>query len=122
MGTCGVTEEQHNSALSCLGKKFSVVYKRKPCEVNIRTYNTVILKLWKANMNIQFTTGVYAMLTCLTSYLCKPEHAMSELMKKASKEAYGKDVREKMHSIGDIFLTKREVSTHEAIKEYCLYL
>ena len=62
------------------------------------------------------------MLTYLTSYLCKPEHAMSELMKKASKEAYGKDVREKMHSIGDIFLTKREVSTHEAIKEYCLYL
>ena len=121
-GECGVTEEQYNSALSCLGKKFSVVYKRKPCEVNIRTYNTVILKLWKANMNIQFTTGVYAMLTCLTSYLCKPEHAMSELMKKASKEAYGKDVTGKMHSIGDIFLTKREVSTHEAIKEYCLYL
>ena len=58
-------------------------------------------------MNIQFVTGVYAMLTYLTSYLCKPEHTMSELMKKASKGAYGKDIRGEMHSIGNIFLTKR---------------
>ena len=47
-------------------------------------------------MNIEFVTGVYAMLTYITSYLCKPEHTMSELMKKASKEAYGKDLG-KMH-------------------------
>ena len=37
-------------------------------------------------------------------------------MKKASKEAYGKDIKGKMLSIGNTFLTKREVSTHEAIK------
>ena len=80
------------------GKNVSVVYKRKSCEVNIRTYNTVILKLWKANMNIQFVIGVYKMVTYLTSYLCKPEHTMSELTKKASEEAYGKDIRGKMHS------------------------
>ena len=94
----------------------TIIYKRKPCEVNIGPYNTVILMLLKANMNIQFVTGVYAMLTYLTSYLCKPEHTMSELMKKASKEAYGKDIRGKMHSIGNVFITKREVSTHEAVK------
>ena len=51
------------------------------------------------------------------SYLCKPEHAMSELMKKASKEAYGKDIKGKMLSIGNTFLTKCKVSTHEAIKK-----
>ena len=67
-------------------------------------------------MNTQFVTNVYTMLTYLTAYLCKPEHRMSELMKKVSKEAYGKDIKGKMHSIGNIFLTKREVSTHEAIK------
>ena len=65
------------------GKNVSVLYKRKSCEVNIGTYNSVILKLWKANMNTQFVIGVYAMVTYLTSYLCKPEHAMSELTKKA---------------------------------------
>ena len=46
---CGVTGEQYNSGLICLEKKVSVLYKRKPCKVNIGTYNTVILKLWKAS-------------------------------------------------------------------------
>ena len=56
------------------------------------------------------------MLTYLTSYLCKPGLSMSELMNKASKEAYGKDIKGKMLSIGNTFLTKSKVSTHEAIK------
>ena len=64
-------------------------------------------------MNIQYVTGIYAMLTYLTSYLCKPEHHMSELMKKATKEAYEKSVTDKMRDIGNIFITKREVYTHE---------
>ena len=55
------------------------------------------------------------MLAYRTSYLCKPKHAMSKRMKKASKEAFGEDIS-KLLSIGNTFLTKREVSTHEAIK------
>ena len=66
-------------------------------------------------MNLKFVTGVHAMLTYLTSYLHKPEHAMIELMKKALREAYGKYIKGKMLSIGNTFLTKREISTHEAI-------
>ena len=66
-------------------------------------------------MNIQFVTSVYAMLTYLTSHLSKPEHTMMEHMKKISEEGYGKD-RSKWHSIGNIFLTEREVSKREAIK------
>ena len=57
------------------------------------------------------------MLTYLTSYLCKSEHAVSEIMKKTSKEDYGKDIKGEILSIGNIFLTKREVSTHEAFKK-----
>ena len=60
------------------GKKFSILYKWKPSELNIGPYNTVILKLLKANMNLQFVTGVYAMLMYLTSYLYKPEHTTYE--------------------------------------------
>ena len=56
------------------------------------------------------------MLAYLMSYLCKLEHAVSEFMKKTSKEAYGKDVKGKILSIGNTFLTKHEVSTHEAVK------
>lgn len=53
-------------------KKISIVHKRKQYEVSLRNYNTVILKLLKSNMNIKFVTGVYAMLTYLTSYLSVP--------------------------------------------------
>ena len=42
---------------------------------------------------------------------------MGELLKKASKEAYDKDMRGYMHSIDNIILRKHEVSTHEAIKK-----
>ena len=112
----GVTAEQYDNALGCVGKKIWILHKRRLCEVNIEPYNTVILKLLKSNMNLQFVTRVYAMLTYLTSYLCKPEQTMSKLMKKTSKETYRKDIKGKMLSIDDIFLTKCEVSTREAIK------
>ena len=81
--------------------------------MNIGSYNTVTLKLLKSNMNLQFVTGTYAILGYLTSYLCNPEHAMSKLMKKTSKEAYGKDIKGKMLSTGNTFLTERKVSTHK---------
>ena len=47
---------------------------------------------------------------------------MSELMKKELKEVYGKDIKGKMLSIGNIFLTKCEVSTHEVIKRVLFLL
>ena len=77
--------------------------------------NTVILKLLKSNMNLKFFTGAYAMLTYLT-YLCKPDHIVSEPMRKASKESYGKDIKVKMLSIGNTFLIKHKISTSEAIE------
>ena len=52
---------------------------------------------------MQFIIGVCAMLTYLTSYLCKREHTMRKLMKKAPKETYAQDIRGKTHSIGNIF-------------------
>ena len=65
-------------------------------------------------MNIQFVVGVYGLLTYLTSYLCKPEKDMSELMKKASKEATNKEIRGKLSKIGDVFLAKCEIGILEA--------
>ena len=57
-------------------------------------------------MNLEYVTGIYAMLTYLTSYLCKQKHHMSELMKKASKEAYNKNVKKKTWHIYNVFLTE----------------
>ena len=45
-----ITIEQCGNALGCVGKKVSVVYKRKSCKVKIGPYSTVILKLLKSKM------------------------------------------------------------------------
>ena len=103
----------------------------KPCEANIEPYNTVILKLLKSNVNLQFVTGVYTMLTYQTPYLGKAEHAMTELLKKASKEAYGRYyilkgiiyyiiLKVKCFLLVNTFLTKHKVFTHAAIKRVYL--
>ena len=64
-------------------------------------------------MNILFVTGVYAVLAYLTSYLCKPEHHLWELMKKTIKEVNESGVGHKLGAIGNVFLNKREASFHE---------
>ena len=115
-GRVWVTAEQYDNALEWVKKTVSILYKWKPYEINIGSYNTVILKLLKSNMNLQFVTSVHVILIDLTSYLCNSEHAMTKLIKKTSKEAYGKGIKGKMLSVGKIFLTKCEASTHEAIK------
>ena len=48
-------------------------------------------------------TSVYGLLAYLTSYLCKPEHKASELMKKAGKEASGLGLKEKFRKSGNVF-------------------
>ena len=42
-------------------------------------------------------------------------------MKKASKERYSQDMRGNLHFTGNVFLTKRDIYMHEAIKKV-LYL
>ena len=55
---------------------------------------------------------MYAILSYLTSYLCKLEPAMAEFIKRHHKE----DIIGKIHFIGNMFLTKHELSTHETVK------
>lgn len=64
-------------------------------------------------MDIQYITGVWAFVAYITSYMCKPERTMSELRRNATKEAAS--VKDKLKSIGNVFLKSREVSQHEAI-------
>ena len=116
LDSCGVTCEQYNEALEHSKQKLSLIYKRRPAEKCISPYNPILLNSLKSNMNLQFVTGVYGLLSYLTSYLCKPEKNMSEMMKKALKDSSGKNEMGKMKVIGNVYKTKREVSLAEAVK------
>jgi hypothetical protein len=111
-----VTATQYMTALKTMNSKMCALYKRKPNETMISPYNPILLKLWQANMNIQYVCGVYGLVIYLSEYVCKSEHYMSELMKKASKEAGNATISEQLKPVGKVFLKYREVSLHEAIK------
>lgn len=66
-------------------------------------------------MDIQYILDPYACVAYVTSYLCKAEKTMSELLSKASKEAHLKPVRDKLSLLGNVILTHREILTDEAI-------
>ena len=93
----GMLEDEYYDAIHYIQKKTSVIYKRKPSEVKIGPFSSIILKLLKSKTNLQFATGIHAMLTYLTSYLrnsaSQSSSYMSELIKKASKEEYGSSLR-----------------------------
>ena len=108
-----ISNSDYEDALSVSRKRASIVLKRKPFEASINPYNPYILKALRSNMDIQYITDVWACIAYITSYMCKPEREMSELMRNAVKEA--DTVSDKLKSIGNTFLQCREVSEHEAI-------
>ena len=110
-----VYKKDYDEALLLFKSKSNITYKRALNETMISPYNTVILATLKSNMNIQYVTGIYAVLAYLTGYLCKPEHTMGELMKKAAKDVNETGVGDKLRTIGNVFINKREISTHESI-------
>ena len=57
-------------------------------------------------MNLQHVTGLYAMIVYLTPWLPKPEHIMSELVKKAAKDVHGLGSMKQLNAIDNVFLTK----------------
>ncbi|KAK3100749.1 hypothetical protein FSP39_024640 [Pinctada imbricata] len=109
----GISREDYEKALTVSMKKTNIILKRDPSETCVNPYNPIILRCLRANMDIQFITDVWACVAYITSYMCKPEKTMSELMRVACKEA--DTVKTKLKSIGNVFLKSREVSQHEAV-------
>lgn len=91
-----------------------VVLKRHPSERWINQYNPMILKAWRANMDLQFITDPYPCIMYITSYTMKSERAMSELLIKVAEESRGEDLKSKLRKVGSAFLNNREVSAQEA--------
>ena len=70
----------------------------------------------KSNMHLQSVIGINGLLAYLCSYMCKEQGKLREIMGKVVKESPGLNLREKLRKGGNVFLTKLEVSIHEAIK------
>ena len=110
-----VTREAYLRGLSFCSIGNGVVLQRKPSDCWINSYNPDILRVWQANMDIQFILNPYACVMYIASYMLKSERSMGELLKQVSKESDAKDVRSQLRLLGSVFLNHREVSAQEAV-------
>ncbi|XP_056001840.1 uncharacterized protein LOC130048804 [Ostrea edulis] len=98
-------------------KQEKIFLKRNPNEVRINAYNSVLLKSWQANMDIQFILDAYACATYIVSYISKGQRGMSNLLRHACEEARqnDSDIRQQVRRIGNKFLSHVEIGAQEAV-------
>ena len=108
-----VSKNEYKAALKTTRTGKQIILKRNPDERAINQYNPSLLKIWKANMDLQFITDAYACVMYVTTYMMKTELSMSEMLKKVSEESQNEDVRSQLKKLGAAFLKSREVSAQE---------
>lgn len=94
-----------------------IFLKRIPCETIVNNYNTVALKCWEANMDIQFILDQYACVSYIVSYISKGQRGLSNLLHQACKETRSSesDIRQQVRKIGNQFLSHVEIGAQEAV-------
>ena len=94
----------------------SIILERDIGDCNTNNCNLDCLKLWRANIDIQYVADPYSCIMYVLSYVMKCENGMSEILKRVAKEFKDTEVRNQMKKILSTFANKREVSIHEAVK------
>ena len=111
-----LTEEVYMQALDRSSGSTSIILKRKPADTYVNNFNPTILKIWRANINIQYVTDPWACAMYILSYIVKGGRQMEKLLEEASKECGADDsIRQQMKKVGNVFLSHREVSAQEAV-------
>lgn len=111
-----LTEKSYILAIRDSLKRDTLFLQRKPSEIRINSYNSNLLKAWRANMDMQYVLDAYACATYILSYITKGQRGMSKLLEKACEEAKSgnKDIKNRVRHIGNKFLNAVEISAQEA--------
>lgn len=82
-----LTYDQYLMAIRSELKKATLFYKRKPNAIEINNYNTNLLNMWGANMDLQYILDCYAAAKYLFSYLLKSDSGLIRLLHEALNES-----------------------------------
>ena len=110
-----ITEKEYHDALSISQKGTKIILKRSLKEIFVNNYNPNFLLVWKANMDIQFCTDIYAVVTYITDYLTKSDSGFEKLLETVLKENPGSDYKEHLNSLKRIYFKHRQICYSEAI-------
>ena len=110
-----ISIEKYRKALAISDRGSQVILKRAPNECYINNYNKDFLHSWQANMDIQFCTDVYAVVTYICDYYSKDETGMTDFLKEALKEAKSLENREMLSLLRKTYMSKRQIGLSEAV-------
>ena len=100
-------------------KCYSVM--RLPGAEQINQYSPKLLRYWNANMDIQMVGSVYGAAIYVCAYACKREtvEVRSATKESMQKLRYDSSLRKRLFSLGNVFLTHRQLSVLEAAYKMC---
>ena len=112
-----VSHDMYLCGLKICSAGNNVVMKRKPSDSWINTYNPDVIRVWKANMDLQYILDPCACVMYIATYMLQSECSMEELLKQVSKECSSEGIRTQVRHLGSVFLNHRdtEVSVWEAV-------
>lgn len=118
LASMNLNKEQYIDAIRRSLKASKVFLVRTPAEININAYNADILRMHKANMDIQFVLDPYACVSYILSYINKANRGMSKLLREVVEDITTRgniSHREKLKIIASKFLHASEISAQEAV-------
>nr|XP_029725295.1 uncharacterized protein LOC115265171 [Aedes albopictus] len=116
-----MSEETYFTALRSSINKLTIFYRRRSCEVDINTYNRIILNLMESNVDLQLVVDEYAVASYIVDYVAKGEAGLSKGLKDLQTELDKGDrnLQDRLRCIMNKFLNGHVISTSEAVY-HCL--
>ena len=110
----GVGTDTYARCLMISARGPNIVLRRSPQDIYINSCNRDILRLWGANVDLQYVINEIATVMYVCSYMTKGEKAMGETLKRVAKECRNDDMRTQMNKIKREFLGKRVIGAPES--------
>ena len=113
----GIDYETYIQMIRCSLTRPEVFMKRSVRECRVNNYNTVLLKCWQANMDIQYFLDPYSCFSYIVSYIAKGQRGLSNLLQEACENAreLESDIRQQVRRVGNQFLSSVEIGAQEAV-------
>ena len=109
-----IESNAYHKALSISERGTMVILERKPSEMWVNNYNPLFMKVWQANMDIQFCMDSYAIITYITDYLTKGDAGLTQELRKALKETKDCNNFEQLNHLKMVYFKHKQVSVAEA--------
>ena len=109
-----IESNAYHKALSISERGTMVILERKPSEMWVNNYNPLFMKVWQANMDIQFCMDSYAIITYITDYLTKGDAGLTQELRKALKETKNCNNFDQLNHLKMTYFKNKQVSVAEA--------